>query len=345
MRRVLLIGIAAIIVVGFLVFMMSYTVRFTESAVVTTFGKAGEGSVVKEPGLNFKWPAPVQQTTVYDTRPRLLTARSETQQTADQRQIIVGAFMTWRVADPLTFYRVHRGQTGTDPADHYDAAEQNLQSIMRSAMAEVSRFSMDQIFTSGAQGSALPELERAIQARMEAGDDGEGTDVGRLGIAIEMVGINSIQLPESATREVFAQMESTRQKLAADAESRGEAMASAIRSDAENAAERIRSFAQSYAAEIRNRGEREAARWLAVQRENPQLAEFLKYIELLRDGFGQKATAILPTSMMGMELFGPDGLARFGGPTAGERRQTTPGGGTEPRSAQLDRADQAGVAQ
>ena len=38
MRSILTLVISALIVLGFLTFMMTYTVRFNEAAVVTTFG-------------------------------------------------------------------------------------------------------------------------------------------------------------------------------------------------------------------------------------------------------------------------------------------------------------------
>ncbi len=76
MRTMWIVMIAAVIVGGFLLYMSSFTVRFTEAAVVTAFGQASAGSVVTEPGLRFKWPTPIQSTTVYDTRARFLQAKS-----------------------------------------------------------------------------------------------------------------------------------------------------------------------------------------------------------------------------------------------------------------------------
>ena len=81
------------------------TVRFTERAVVTTFGKAGESSVKTEPGLGFKWPYPIQSVTKYDTRQRYSETRSEALATADNRQIIVQSFIVWEVKDPLKFFQ------------------------------------------------------------------------------------------------------------------------------------------------------------------------------------------------------------------------------------------------
>jgi membrane protease subunit HflC len=312
MRVPILIMMSVAIVGAFLVFMMSFTVRFTETAVLTTFGRADENSVVSDPGLRFKWPVPVQSVTIYDRRVRLLESRDETQQTRDQRQVIVGAFLTWRVSDPLAFYKSHRGAAGNSAREHYRAAEKNIEALFRSAMSEVGRFSMDDLFPATGGQSRVPELEAAILQRLRESQNDEGG----YGIEVALVGIDSIQLPETATREVFEQMKSTRAVLAAEAQSRGESRAAAIRGEAETQAQVIRSFVGPRVAEIRALGELEAARWMRSLDEEPKLAEFLAQIEFMRRAFGRKVTLILPTSMLGLELFSPEGLSRFGTSTS-----------------------------
>ena len=53
MRIMWLIVVAVLIVGGFLVYMSSFTVRFTEAAVVTTFGQAGERARRRRDGNAF----------------------------------------------------------------------------------------------------------------------------------------------------------------------------------------------------------------------------------------------------------------------------------------------------
>ncbi len=303
MKKIVLISLAGVIIAGFLVFMMTFTVRFTETAVVTTFGRAGEDSIVESPGLKFKWPTPVQTVTVYDKRPRLLETREETQQTADQNQLVIGAFLTWRVDDPLAFYQAHR-EEGSSPSEHYRKAERNIESLFRSALSVVSRYRLDELYTGPDTPSQIPELERAMLERMTSGaNEAQG-----YGVAVEYVGIRSIELPASATRQVMEQMKSERAKLAADAESQGEARAAAITASAQDDAERIRSFVQPAAAELEAQGEREARQWFEQMSEAPQLAIFLEQVRLLREGFGRKATIVLDTTVPALQLLD---LARF----------------------------------
>lgn len=310
MRSTLLIIVAAIVLAGFLVFMTTFTVRFTDTAVVTTFGRASEESVVTEPGLKFKWPAPIQSTTVYDNRLRVLKVRDETQQTADQRQVIVGAFLAWRVEDPLLFYSRQRG-AGSDPSEQYLSAEQTLTSVFRSAMAEVNRYRLDELFTPEEGAERLAALERAILDRLNRSRTDGGDEVSQYGVVVQMVGINRIELPESVTRDVLDQMRAEREQLAAEAESRGQAIASAIEQSGRDDARKILAFAEQVAADIRNRGEREAAVFREVLNQEPRLAMFLTQIEVLRESFGRQVTLVLDTDFFGMELFGGDWMGMF----------------------------------
>lgn len=288
--------IALVIVGGFVLYMSSFTVRFTEAAVVTTFGQADANDVVTEPGLRFKWPTPIQTTTVYDTRARFLQTKSETQQTADDRQIIVEAFMTWKVKNPLVFYQRFRGSRGSSAREHYSAAASVLTGNLRSAMSEVSQFRLGELFASEPGASKLGVLEGNILSRVNG-------SVADNGVEVVAVGINSITLPQDTTREIFQRMSESRKRLAAKAESEGTALATAIRSEAEASAKRIREFARFRADQIRNRGEVEAAPFLTALNEEPALAVFLKQLEVLREGMGRRSTIVLPTTMDGLEMF------------------------------------------
>lgn len=299
MRRLFFIVIALVIVGSFLLYMMTYTVRFTETAVLSTFGQADENSVVREPGLKFKWPVPFQSVTLYDSRVRVLQTRSETQQTADDRQIVVESFLAWKVSDPLRFYKIHRSGASADAKDHYRKAEDTLRSSLRSAMSEVSRYRLGELFAQQQGESKLVSLEKDILARLRASRD-DGGNLDQSGITVELVGINRVVLPEQTTTEVFNRMTETRNRIAAEAEGEGQAAAAKIRSEAENAARRIRAFAELHAASIRDRGDLEAAEHLKALNEDPKLAVFLKNIELLREGFGRNSTVVLPTSMPGL---------------------------------------------
>ncbi len=328
MRFSLVFVFAVLIVLGFVGFMLTYTVRFTEVGVVTTFGSASEESIVRDAGLKWRAPYPVQKVTKYDTRVRLLETRSETLQTADNRQIVAEAFVTWRVTDPLRFFQ-RFGGTGAEARDHYRAAERSIENLLRSALSEVSGYSFTDLFA--ATGSKLPELEATLLARLRSvTEDGRG--VADLGIEPVFVGVKRMILPSETTEAVFARMKAQRDRLAAEAKSRGEAVAQTIVNDADSAAARISAFADQRAEQIRVQGEIEAARFIATLNEATNLAIFLDQLDMMRKLQGNKATLVYSTEMPGLGIFSPGALGRTdadGVPLFAPRIETpkTAGGG------------------
>lgn len=312
MQKLLRPLLAVLFVAAIIAFAFSYTVRFTESAVVTTFGKAGENAVLTEPGLKFKWPYPIQSVTKYDTRLRVLQTRSQTQQTAEDSQVIVEAFATWRVSNPLVFFQ-RFSNAGSTAEDHYAQAEEILKNILRSALSQTSKYRLDELFSAEPGASKFAELEERVFADVVGG---AGTDAEQgladYGIEVAMVGINRVVLPEKTTESVIKRMGAVRDNLARSIGSQGDARASAIRATARANADKIRAFTDRRAAEIEAKGELEAAEFLAMQTGEPGLAVFLQNIELMRDAMAKRMTLILSASDFGMGLFSPTALEGLG---------------------------------
>lgn len=309
MNRFFSVGIVLVFLFAIVAFSATFTVRFTESAVVTTFGKAGDNSVIAEPGFQFKWPFPIQSVTKYDTRTRIVQARSETQQTADDFQVIVEAFLTYKVVDPLKFFRSF-SNAGDRPIDHYIKAENSvLQDLLRSALGETSKFSITDLYSPEQDASALPELESQVLTQLIEGGEG-GNPLSDYGLTVTFVGIDRIVLPEATTDAVITRMGANRDRLAERFESEGRSQARAIEARAKSDADKIRAFAQRRADEILAKGESEAAPYLAQQNVNPELAVFIQNIRLMRESMAKKFTLIFSTSDYGMQLFDPNILQK-----------------------------------
>ncbi len=319
MQTLLRMGLASLFVLAIIAFAFSYTVRFTESAVVTTFGRAGEDAVITEPGLKFKWPYPIQSVTKYDTRLRVLQTRSQTQQTAEDSQVIVEAFATWRVSNPLVFFQ-RFSNAGSQAEDHFEQAEDILRNVLRSALGETSKYRLDELFNADPSKSKFAELERRVFEEVAGGGE-QDRDLSDYGIEVAMVGINRVVLPEETTDKVIQRMGAVRDGLAASLESQGDARATAIRAKADADARKIRAFAERRAAEIRAKGEDEAAEYLAQQSIEPELAVFLQNIEMMKNAMAKRFTLVVSASDFGMSLFSPSALEGLG---AGELPITLP---------------------
>lgn len=294
-----------VVLMALVSFSVTYTVRFTEAGVLTTFGAANAGSVKTEPGLKFKWPYPIQSVTKYDTRVRALNLRMEAQQTSDRRQVIIEGFCFWRVTDPLKFFQ-RFSNAGERAEDHYKAAETALIANIRASSGLTSQYAMSDLFgTAGA--SKLPELEKRMGEAVRAtADNKTGLSLADYGIVVEDVGIQRLVLPEEVTKAVFDRMKAARAKITAETESIGKSQADAIRATADADARKITQFAERLAQNIRSQGDNEAVPFYAQMQKNPSLAVYLEELNFVRTAYSQKgATIVVPADLPGFRMLSP----------------------------------------
>jgi modulator of FtsH protease HflC len=306
-RRTLIILLSVVFLVTLLAYTATFSVRFTESAVLTTFGRATADDIKRDAGLYFKWPYPIQSVTTYDTRARVAQGRLEQQQTADDQAITVESFATWRVADPLKFFQ-RFSNTGMRSGEHFAAAKQVIEANLRASSALVSRYKMNDLFNAAPGASKLPELESKMLLTLQM-KDSSNSSLADYGIEVTSVGISRIVLPESVTTAVFEAMKQRRLTLAKETESRGEAEAASIREDGAKHASRIRTFADERAKELMTLGDLESAPFLRQMGQHTELAVFLQNMAFVRTAMAKRATLVLSSSMPGISVFFPDALA------------------------------------
>lgn len=276
--------------------MFLYQVRYDQVAVRTTFDKADASSVQETPGLKWRWPWPVNKVSLYSKRLQVLEDKIEELQTADGKSVIVRTYLTWRIADPLSFY-----VTLKDPAE----ANRQLASRLREIRGLISRYQFDELVNVDREKLKLADIEQQAADAL-----GSALEQAGYGIKVESVGIHKIILPESTTQKVFETMIASRERLAENALQEGQAQASAIRSEATSARERILAFAERKAQAIRSQGDREAA----VQYENfakdEEFAIFLRKIEALRKMLDHNTTFVLSADSLGiLDWFNKDPAA------------------------------------
>lgn len=316
--------IGLILAAIFLVYMVTYTVGFNEAAVVTTFGRADEESVyygsTDDTGmlgnLMFKWPWPVEKVRSYDMRVHVLESRLEEQQTLDKQGVVIEAYVSWRITEPLDFFR---------SLVTVDAAQQQIRSLLRDARSVIGNYTFDELTSSDESQLQLAEVEREIQERISRGlsDDPAARS---WGIEFESVGITRLVLPQPVTTRVFERMRATRERLAQRAMSEGTAAAADIVAQAESARDTILSFAERRAQEIRAEGDAAAAQYYPLFAEAPEFAIFLRKLETYEEVLENNSTFFFDTNTMGLfsEFEGlpdppePEAPAQTRDPEAGE---------------------------
>ena len=287
--------IALVVVAILVIYTVTFQVRYDQVAVKTTFesvteptidSQTGEvidpGSVIYDPGIQVKAPWPFQKVYHYSTKLQVLEDVLEQFQTADGSSVVMKVYLTWRVDDPLAFYR-SVGQS-------IDDAGEKLEPLLRDLKGVITRYPFDALVNNDPDELELPEIEQAsleyLQQQLAEIRPGYG-------IAIESVGIRRLLLPELTTEAVFERMRSTRQRLAENARAEGEAEAGKIREEAESIRQRIMAFAERRAQAIRSEGEQEAAQEFAAFAADEDFAIFLRNLQALEETLPNNTTVIL----------------------------------------------------
>ena len=91
----LIFGLALLAVLSAYAF--TFTVKYHEVAVRSRFGETDAQSIVREPGLNFRLPVFVDRVVTLDTRLQAVETPLEEITTADGLQIVVQAWLLWKV--------------------------------------------------------------------------------------------------------------------------------------------------------------------------------------------------------------------------------------------------------
>jgi membrane protease subunit HflC len=274
-NRTLPIVTGAVIVAVLLLFNTTYTVNYHEVVVATRFGKPA--GVVREPGLHLKAPFFIDSVTKFDTRQQLSESNLETVLTKDGQQVVVKAFMLWRV-DPnadaaLKFF------TGYGSLD---AASREIETRLNAAIrGSVGQFSFADLI--GAN-SRLPDAEQAVMADLKRNPMD--------GVEPVTVGLSQIVLPPKTSIAVVKRMSAVQETLANLEESRGQAEADAIKSIAATQADTIRNFAEQWAAEIEAVGNAEATRYYEQMKKEADLAIFLAWLDTLKTGLSGSTTFV-----------------------------------------------------
>lgn len=288
MNRTIGIVVGALIVAVLVLYNTTYTVNFHEIAIVTRFGKPA--GVVQEPGLHLKAPFFVDQVTRLDTRQQLVESPLETVLTRDGQQVLVQAYMTWRIdTDPdaaLRFFTSYASLDGAQPA---------LETQLQGALRAIGGYRFADLV---GQGSKLAEAEAAILE-----------DLGRTrlaGTTPVSVGISQVVLPSKTSVAVLRRMAAVQETLANLEEAKGASAAEAIRSQAKSQADIIMNFADQWAARIEAKGNEEATRYYQEMKAESELAIFLAWLDTLKVSLAESTTYITDTTRAPFHLIDLD---------------------------------------
>ena len=253
-------GTTAVIIVLLAVFVLAqcfYPVSPDKYANTVRFSKTV--NTVSQPGLYFKLPFVdnviyfPKQVLLYDMKPSdVLTADSKTMQ--------VDNYVTWRITDPLTFYKTLGNIT---------EAETRINMLTYSAIkTEMGKLERDKIINSD-ESSRDNFNNNIINATANATTS--------YGIEIIDIKIKKLDLPADNEQAVYTRMISERNKIAAEYRADGEKQATLIKNDVDKTAGITVSNAKAEAEKIKAEGEAEYMNILAAAYNTPDKQAFYEF--------------------------------------------------------------------
>lgn len=278
-KNPLTLAAGAILLVIFGVLLFTFQVRQTEVVVVTTFDEPTR--TIEKPGLNFKWPLPIQKVYRFDRRVQNFESKFEESLTRDKLPLLVQVYVGWVISKPDVFFSSFPGGTAAE-------AEPALEGLIRSEQSAVlGQHPFTHFIATDEAQLKFIDVESEILQRIQA------PALKNYGVDIKFLGIKKLGLPESVTEKVFVRMQAERQREVERLKALGEAEATKIKSAADRDRAQILAKAEAEATAIRGQADAEAEKSYAVFEQNPELAIFLRKLKALEETLKDRATLIL----------------------------------------------------
>jgi membrane protease subunit HflC len=263
-KLISLILIVVILIVGSMSF---FTVEEREKAILFKFGEIV--STDFEPGLHWKIPF-VNNVRKFDSRIQTMDAKPERYLTNEKKNVIVDAFVKWKIDNVSKFYTATGG----------DAERANIrlsQFIKDGLRGEFGKRTIRDV-VSGERNQIMDIL--TVEANKQAQE---------FGIDIVDVRIKRIDLDKQISESVYRRMEAERQRVAKELRAKGEQEAETIRAKADRERTVILAEAFRKAEQIRGEGDQEAANiYATAYNQDKEFYAFYRSLNAYRNSFDTK---------------------------------------------------------
>lgn len=245
----------------------------TEQIVILQFGKPIR--TIKEPGLNWKFPAPFQTSNSFEKRLLEYDVPPEEILSKDKKSLIIDNYVRWRIVDPLLFLQTVRA---------VPTAKTRLDDIVYSELRqELGTHDMVEIIT---------ETRELI---MEKVTKASNEETSKYGIEVIDVRIRRVDLPRENEASIYARMEAERKRQANKFRSEGEEEAQKIRAATDRDKTVILAEAYKKSQMIRGEGEAKALDiYAASYSKDSDFYEFIRTLETYEKVIDKKTTLVLP---------------------------------------------------
>ncbi len=255
-----------------------FVVDETSTAIVTQFGRPVR--VIETAGLNWKLPQPIQSVRLFDKRLLVYDPKPTEFLTNDKKNIVVDAFVAWRIADPEKFLETVNDREG---------AEVRMADIVASELgAALGQYPLHALI------SVDPDLMKVDEIMERVALGCRTTAESSFGIEVVDLRMKRLAFPEQNKQSVFDRMRAERERTAKKYRSEGEEEAIKIRAQADKERQEILAVAYMEAEKVRGEGDAEAMRiYGEAYNTDPGFYEFVRTLESYRKFLDDKTTIVL----------------------------------------------------
>ena len=276
-RLLILIGLAAL--VGVILANTFFIVDQRQQVVVVNLGEPvrviNPPGGPDQPGLYMKAPF-AESLVVLDKRNQPIEAHQEEVISADQQRLVVDAFVRYRIADPLKFYRTLRSETNAGGL---------IEPLINSSLRQVLGAATASDIISGRRDALMAQTLADIRARAAKS---------RFGIEVIDLRIKRADLPAANQEAVYARMKSNLQQQAAQIRAVGEQNRREVVADADKQVTITLATATEQAFTTRGAGDAESARIFAASfGKDPKFAAFFRSMQAYQGVFASGDTTMV----------------------------------------------------
>ena len=267
--KVLIVSVAVLIVAS----MSMFVVDQRQNAIVFQLGEMKK--VITEPGLNFKVPL-VQNVRFFDSRILTLDAgEPERFITAEKKNVMVDAFIKWRIVDVKQYYLSVTG-------DEVRAKTRLLQTVNSSMREEFGKRTVNEVVSG--------EREKVMTVLREKTD----ADARKIGVQVLDVRLKRVDFPPEISESVYRRMDAERKRVANELRASGAAEGEKIKADADKQREVILAEAYRDAQKTKGEGDAKAASlYAAAFGRNAEFYSFYRSLEAYKQSFKNKGDVMV----------------------------------------------------
>lgn len=269
MNRLFGYAIAGLILL-FVATSMLFVVDQRKFAIVFALGEVRR--VIDEPGLQFKLPPPFQNVLFLDKRILTLdTPEADRFITAEKKNILVDAYVKWRIIEPRLYFVSFTGDERR--------AQDRLAQIVKAALnEEITKRTVREVI-SGERAQVMNAIHKKVTDEAK-----------RVGIGIVDVRLKRVDYVDQISASVYDRMRAERVRVANELRSTGAAESEMIRADADRQRTVILAEAYRDAEKIRGDGDAKATQiYGQAFGQNPEFARFYRSLEAYRASFKNRS--------------------------------------------------------